>query len=112
MSLSNQKALGAKQLRVTDNLEQLLEVLPVDIRRRLEEQEDVEDLLEIVMASGASRGSISIARLELSDLGVKHEGLDSVASGSRALFGETTAQASKERLHRISAYPATGQAGS
>jgi len=43
--MPDKSALGLKQLRVTDNLDQLLEVLPVKIRQSLVEHEDVEDLL-------------------------------------------------------------------
>ena len=52
MALPERSELGIKQLRVTDNLEQLLDVLPPAIRQRLKEQDDVDDLLEIVMDLG------------------------------------------------------------
>ncbi len=44
--------LSANQLRVTDNLEQLLEILPVPIREALHEGDHLEGLIEIVMDLG------------------------------------------------------------
>src|SRR5919202_997612 len=44
--------LTAKQHKVTDNLTQLLDVLPPRLRRCLEREEGLEDLLEIVMDLG------------------------------------------------------------
>ncbi len=46
------KAVGAHQLRVTDNLSQLLSVIPIDVRNELTTLESLETLIEIVMDLG------------------------------------------------------------
>ena len=40
------------QLKITDDLEALLEVLPVDIREAVEKADDSENLLEIILDLG------------------------------------------------------------
>ncbi len=40
------------QLRITDDLEALLDVLPADIRRTVEKADDSENLLEIILDLG------------------------------------------------------------
>jgi stage III sporulation protein SpoIIIAA len=77
--LSNTATAGAershemtsKQQRVTDNLAQLLEVLPPIIRLHLEKANNLDDLLEIVL----DLGRVPEARypdrvIELGDVGV------------------------------------------
>ena len=97
-----ESALGAKQLRVTDNLEQLLEVLPPAIRQRLEEQEDVEDLLEIVMDLGREPEARFPLRVQtLSDVPVRPEDIDYVVQRVGA-FGKDNRAGIERTLHRIS----------
>lgn len=103
MASMSERALGAKQLRVTDNLEQLLDVLPAAIRQRLEEQEDVEDLLEIVMDLGREpEARFPLRVLGLSDLGVKHDDLQYVVERVGE-FGRDNRAGIERTLHRISA---------
>jgi stage III sporulation protein SpoIIIAA len=103
MTTSSEKALGVKQLRVTDNLEQLLDVLPIPVRQRLEEQEDVEDLLEIVLDLGREpEARFPLRVLALSDLGVKHDDLDYVVQRVGE-FGRDNRAGIERTLHRISA---------
>src|ERR1041385_5103856 len=46
------RSLTVKQQRITDNLNQLLDVLPPPIRQGLERAESLEDLIEIVLDLG------------------------------------------------------------
>ena len=103
MALPQRNSLGVKQLRVTDNLEQLLDVLPSLIRQRLEEQEDVEDLLEIVMDLGREpEARFPLRVLQLSDIAVKAEDLEYVVSRV-GTFGKDNRAGIERTLHRISA---------
>lgn len=95
--------LGAKQLRVTDNLEQLMAVLPPNIRRRIEEQEDVEDLLEIVLDLGREpEARFPLRVLALSEMAVTHEDLQYVVERVGE-FGRDNRAGIERTLHRISA---------
>ena len=95
--------LGAKQLRVTDNLEQLLDVLPTSLRQRLEEQEDVEDLLEIVLDLGREpEARFPLRVLQLSETPVRQEDLDYVVERVGS-FGKDNRAGIERTLHRISA---------
>jgi stage III sporulation protein SpoIIIAA len=103
MAWPQKSDLGAKQLRVTDNLEQLLEVLPPQIRKRLEEQEDVEDLLEIVFDLGREpEARFPLRVLTLSDMPVRQDDLDYVVERVGA-FGKDNRAGIERTLHRISA---------
>jgi len=95
--------LTAHQQRVTDNLSQLLEVLPGPVRARLELQDDLEDLLEIVM----DLGRIPEARyaehvVELGEEPVTASEIDYVVSRVGA-FGKDNRAGIERTLHRISA---------
>ncbi|MDO8682942.1 MAG: R3H domain-containing nucleic acid-binding protein [Armatimonadota bacterium] len=95
--------IGAKQLRVTDNLAQLLDVLPPLVRRCLEEQNNLEDLLEIVLDLGREAearfpGSV----VQLCDIGVTMEEIDYVVSRV-GMFGKDNRAGIERTLHRISA---------
>ena len=60
-----------RQEKITDNLVQLLEVLPPSVRERLEEQPDLDELLEIVLDLGRQAEARFPARaLQLSDIEV------------------------------------------
>ncbi len=103
MALRQENTLGIKQLRVTDNLVQLLEVLPPAVRQRLEEQADVEDLLEIVMDLGREpEARFPVRVLQLSDLAVKAEDIEWVVDRVGA-FGKDNRAGIERTLHRISA---------
>ncbi len=91
------------QHRVTDNLEQLLAVLPDAIRDHLLAREDLEDLLEIVL----DLGRIPEARfpeivVELGDQPVDSSHLDYVVS-KIGTFGKDNRAGIERTLHRISA---------
>jgi len=94
---------GLKQQRITDNLDQLLEVLPPVIRRHLEQAGSLEDLLEIVL----DLGRIPEARfpdsvLELGDVPVTELDIEHVTSRVGA-FGKDNRAGIERTLHRISA---------
>lgn len=103
MAMPERSALGVKQLRVTDNLEQLLDVLPPKIRQALEEHEDVEDLLEIVMDLGREPEARFPLRVsQLSDQPVKADDLEHVVQRV-GQFGKDNRAGIERTLHRISA---------
>ncbi len=95
--------LTAHQQRITDNLSQLLEVLPPPLREALEREDSLEDLLEIVM----DLGRIPEARfpervVELGDAPVTAAELDFVV-GRVGAFGKDNRAGIERTLHRISA---------
>jgi len=104
MALRRQETtLGLKQLRVTDNLEQLLEVLPPLIRQKLREQEDIEDLLEIVMDLGREPEARFPLRVQvLLDTPVRQEDIQYVVERVGE-FGKDNRAGIERTLHRISA---------
>ncbi len=98
-----EKPLSAHQQRITDNLGQLLEVLPPSLRQRLEIEPSLEDLLEIIM----DLGRIPEARftehvLELGVVPVSKEDLNFVVSRVGS-FGKDNRAGMERTLHRISA---------
>src|SRR5450759_1074456 len=103
MAMPEKSILGLKQLRVTDNLDQLLGVLPAKIRQSLEEHEDVEDLLEIVMDLGREpEARFPLRVTQLSDQPVKAEDLEHVVERVGEL-GKDNRAGIERTLHRISA---------
>jgi len=103
MAMPERSALGIKQLRVTDNMDQLLDVLPPGLRQRLEEQEDVEDLLEIVMDLGREpEARFPLRVLQLADMAVRPEDLAYVVDRV-GQFGKDNRAGIERTLHRISA---------
>ena len=92
-----------KQQKVTDNLEQLLEVLPPPIRQKLEKEDNLEDLLEIVLDLGRIPEARYPARVvELGRSPVSIEDLDYVV-GRVGAFGKDNRAGIERTLHRISA---------
>ena len=70
-----------KQQKVTDNLDQLLEVLPPSVRRGLERSNSLEELLEIVLDLGRPAEARYPNRVvELEDHGVAFEDIEYVVS--------------------------------
>lgn len=102
---SQGRQFGPKQLRVTDNLEQLLDVLTPRIRERLEQQKEngLSELLEIVLDLGRPPearfpGSV----VELGEEPVTREDIDYVV-GRVGAFGKDNRAGIERTLHRISA---------
>ena len=96
-------SLSANQQLITDNLVQLLEVIPQRLRDRLEQEDSLETLLEIVM----DLGRLPEARfpnhvLELSEEPITHEELNHVVDRV-GTFGKDNRAGIERTLHRISA---------
>ena len=91
------------QLRITDDLEALLDVLPADIRRAVEKADDSENLLEIILDLGRVPTARFVDReLVLRESEVTRAELDYV--DERTGEFDTDNRAGIERtLHRISA---------
>ncbi|MGC8833894.1 MAG: AAA family ATPase, partial [Armatimonadota bacterium] len=91
------------QQRITDNLDQLLEVLPPDIRESLEAQPGLEDLLEVVLDLGREPEARFPGRVAfLLERPVSHEDLEYVTSRVGE-FGKDNRAGIERTLHRISA---------
>ncbi len=96
--------LSANQLRVTDNLVQLLEILPVPIREALHEGEHLEGLIEIVMDLGRdSEARFADGRVVWLREGtaVTSEDIDYVTQRVGE-FGKDNRAGIERTLHRIS----------
>lgn len=92
-----------KQQRVTDNLSQLLEVLPVGLRSQIETVCGVEDLLEIVIDLGRPAEARYADRVvEVSPEPVTHEDIQHVIDRVGS-FGKDNRAGIERTLHRISA---------
>ncbi|MCX6377500.1 MAG: AAA family ATPase, partial [Armatimonadetes bacterium] len=92
-----------RQERITDNLDQLLEVLPPPIRKCLEEQADLEDLLEIVLDLGRQAEARFPGRaVNLCDIELTPSEIDYVVSRVGE-FGKDNRAGIERTLHRISA---------
>jgi len=103
MAIEETHSLGLTQLRVTDNLEQILEVLPPHLRASLEEQDDVEDLIEIVMDLGREpEARFPVRVMQLSELPVHQDDIDYVIERV-GQFGKDNRAGIERTLHRISA---------
>jgi stage III sporulation protein SpoIIIAA len=95
--------LTAHQQRITDNLTQLLEVLPLPLRATLEKEDNLEDLLEIVMDLGRTPEARFAERvLELDAEPVSNDDLEFVV-GRVGSFGKDNRAGIERTLHRISA---------
>lgn len=95
--------LTAHQQRITDNLSQLLEVLPQDIRTHLEQEGSADDLLEIVMDLGRiPEARFSERVVELGEKPINNDDIDYVVSRVGA-FGKDNRAGIERTLHRISA---------
>src|SRR5262249_31064554 len=95
--------LMTRERQVTDNLQQLLQVLPPAIRQAIEAQENPEDLLEIVLDLGREPEARFPERVVfLSDQLVAHEDLEYVTNRVGE-FGKDNRAGIERTLHRISA---------
>jgi stage III sporulation protein SpoIIIAA len=95
--------LTAHQHQITDNLEQLIEVLPPALRLHIEREEPLEDLLEIVMDLGRIPEARFAERVvELGADPVSDDDLDYVV-GRVGSFGKDNRAGIERTLHRISA---------
>lgn len=97
------RPIASNQQRITDNLSQLLDVLPPAIRAELEKEDSLEDLLEIVM----DLGRIPEARypervVELGEQPVSADAIEFVV-GRVGAFGKDNRAGIERTLHRISA---------
>jgi len=92
-----------RQEKITDNLDQLLEVLPPPIRKCLEEQADLEELLEVVLDLGRQAEARFPGRAaNLCDIEVTTKDIDYVVSRVGE-FGKDNRAGIERTLHRISA---------
>src|SRR5579864_2918728 len=95
--------VASHQIRITDNLDLLLEILPPEIRRQIELQADLDTLLEIVLDLGREPEARFPERVvRISDGFVAREDLHHVASRVGA-FGKDNRAGIERTLHRISA---------
>ncbi len=98
----SQPPLAAKQHRVTDNLEQLLEALPRPLRAHLEATVSLEDLLEIVMDLGRiPEARFAESVVELGTEPITAEDIAYVIERVGA-FGKDNRAGIERTLHRIS----------
>jgi stage III sporulation protein SpoIIIAA len=90
------------QQRITDNLDQLLEVLPLAIRAQLEREERLDDLLEIVLDLGrVSEARFPERALELGNQSVTEADIQHVVDHIGD-FGKDNRAGIERTLHRIS----------
>ncbi|MCS6950042.1 MAG: R3H domain-containing nucleic acid-binding protein [Armatimonadota bacterium] len=91
------------QLRVTDNLDELLAVLPPQVRRALEQEPSLDDLLEVILDLGREpQARFPDRTLKLSDMEVTEADIDYVVQRVGA-FGKDNRAGIERTLHRISA---------
>ncbi|GIV18943.1 MAG: single-stranded DNA-binding protein [Armatimonadota bacterium] len=91
------------QLRVTDNLDELLAVLPPQVRRALEQEPSLEDLLEVILDLGREpQARFPDRTLKLSNMEVTEADIDYVVQRVGA-FGKDNRAGIERTLHRISA---------
>jgi stage III sporulation protein SpoIIIAA len=102
-SESETRPLTAHQQRITDNLSQLLDVIPEELRVQIEHQDSLEDLLEIVMDLGRVAETRYPERVvEIGSDPVTAEQIEHVVQRVGA-FGKDNRAGIERTLHRISA---------
>ncbi|MCX6377924.1 MAG: single-stranded DNA-binding protein, partial [Armatimonadetes bacterium] len=95
--------IAANQQRITDNLEQLIEVIPTAIRAHLETHQPLDGLLEVVMDLGRiPEARFSGRVVELGTDPVTAEQIDQVVQHIGS-FGKDNRAGIESTLHRISA---------
>ena len=93
----------AGEIRVTDNLDQLIEILPPDLAQALRAQENLSDLLEVILDLGRqAEARFPEEFVFLSERTITFEDLDYVASRVGE-FGPDNRAGIERTLHRISA---------
>src|SRR5688500_15740146 len=98
-----QTELIAGETRITDNLEQLLQVLPPDVREAIRAQLRDEELLEIVLDLGRKPEARFISgSVDLTERLVDHNDLEYVTSRVGE-YGKDNRAGIERTLHRISA---------
>lgn len=103
VSNHDHNVLGLKQLRVTDNLDELLMTLPPHVKDRLMELEDIDDLLELVMDLGRDPEARFQGRVErFPEIPIKAEDIQYVVDRIGS-FGKDNRAGIEKTLHRISA---------
>ncbi|HHX39434.1 MAG TPA: AAA family ATPase [Armatimonadetes bacterium] len=102
MAIATPVSDAAEQRAVTDNLEQLLEVLPPAIRSRMEAHNHLEDLLEIVLDLGREAEARFPDQVVYLGVTVMQEDIDHVTSRV-GVFGKDNRAGIERTLHRISA---------
>jgi stage III sporulation protein SpoIIIAA len=91
------------QQRITDNLDQLVAILPDDIRSRLQEQQHLEELLEVVIDLGRPpEARFPASYVFLCKRHVTRDDIDYV-TGRVGEFGGDNRAGIERTLHRISA---------
>lgn len=89
--------------RVTDNLDQLLDIIPLNVAQALRKQDGLEELIEIVMDLGRQPEARFPGRVVyLSDQPITIEDIDHVVARVGAFSGDNRAGIERT-LHRISA---------
>jgi len=95
--------LAGHQIRITDNLDDLLGILPVPIRASIEQQPDLEELLEVVLDLGREPEARFPGRaVRLSEGFVDRGEMQHVISRV-GTFGKDNRAGIERTLHRISA---------
>jgi stage III sporulation protein SpoIIIAA len=102
-TINHQPSTSVKQHLVTDNLSQLLDVLPPPARTHLDKLDSMEDLLEIILDLGRpAEARFPNNVKELGDHPVSFEDIDYVVNRVGA-FGKDNRAGIERTLHRISA---------
>jgi stage III sporulation protein SpoIIIAA len=95
--------VASHQIHITDNLDGLLGVLPPEVRRQVEQQPDLDDLLEVVLDLGREPQARFPDRVVcLSESFATREDMQYVTSRVGA-FGKDNRAGIERTLHRISA---------
>jgi stage III sporulation protein SpoIIIAA len=89
--------------RITDDLDDLLEILPIHISKPLRQQQDYSDLLEVVLDLGRSPEARYLnGELTLSQQEITHDDINDIALRISP-FGDDNRAGIERTLHRISA---------
>jgi len=102
MAIPENASLGLKQLRVTDDLSEILGVLPAALRKRIDEQEDAEDLIEIVLDLGREpEARFPLHTVRFPEMTVTTEDIEYIVERIGS-FGKDNRAGIERTLHRIS----------